>query len=99
MTVINKLNQTLQMLKSCEANCNTFAMDTNDQNAKQMYQKLAQDLKMCTQMLENRITYVANQEPQYKQELEGTQNMQSSQNAQGNAQSSQDIQDQKIPEL
>jgi hypothetical protein len=53
-------------------------MDTNDENAKQMYQKLAKDLKSCSQMLENRVTYVANQEPQYKQELEGTQNMQSS---------------------
>lgn len=80
MTVINKLSQTLEMLKSCEANCNTFSMDTNDETAKQMYQKLAKDLKLCTQVLENRVTYVANQEPQYKQELEGTQNMQAGQN-------------------
>lgn len=79
MTVINKLSQTLEMLKSCESNCSTFAMDTNDENAKQMYQKLAKDIKMCTQTLENRVTYVANQEPQYKQELEGTQNMQPAQ--------------------
>ena len=93
MTVINKLSQTLEMLKSCESNCNTFALDTNDQNAKQMYQKLAKDLKMCTQMLENRVTYVANQEPQYKQELEGTQNMQSSQENQNQNQT------QQIPEL
>lgn len=103
MTVINKLSQTLEMLKSCESNCNTFALDTNDQNAKQMYQKLAKDLKMCTQMLENRVTYVANQEPQYKQELEGTQNMQSSQGTQSAVQSSQSSQnqgpDQNIPEL
>lgn len=102
MTVINKLSQTLEMLKSCESNCNTFAMDTNDQNAKQMYQKLAKDLKMCTQMLENRVTYVANQEPQYKQELEGTQDMQS-QGGQGGIQSSQinqnQDQTQQIPEL
>lgn len=85
------------MLKSCESNCSTFAMDTNDENAKQMYQKLAKDLKMCTQMLENRVTYVANQEPQYKQELEGTQNMQSSQANQNQAQNQVDTQN--IPEL
>lgn len=103
MTVINKLSQTLEMLKSCESNCKTFSMDTNDETAKQMYQKLAQDLKMCGQTLENRVTYVANQEPQYKQELEGTQNMQSSQGAQSIAQSSKGSQsqttDQSIPEL
>lgn len=104
MTVINKLSQTLEMLKSCESNCNTFSMDTNDENAKQMFQKLSKDLKMCAQQLENRVTYVANQEPQYKQELEGTQNMQqSSQGTQGAMQSSQSTQNQaqnqQIPEL
>lgn len=102
MTVINKLSQTLEMLKSCESNCSTFAMDTNDENAKQMYQKLAKDLKMCAQTLENRVTYVANQEPQYKQELEGTQNMQS-QGTQGGMQSGQGTQNQtntqNMPEL
>lgn len=103
MTVINKLSQTLEMLKSCESNCNTFSMDTNDENAKQMFQKLSKDLKMCAQQLENRVTYVANQEPQYKQELEGTQNMQASQGTQGAMQSSSITQNQEqsqqIPEL
>jgi hypothetical protein len=81
-------------------------MDTNDENAKQMFQKLAKDLKTCSQQLENRVTYVANQEPQYKQELEGTQNMQASQGAQPGIQS-QSMQNQaqsttetqNIPEL
>ncbi|HYE09956.1 MAG TPA: DUF1657 domain-containing protein, partial [Patescibacteria group bacterium] len=36
MTVISKLNQTLEMLKACESNCKTFSMDTDDANAKQM---------------------------------------------------------------
>lgn len=97
MTVVNKLSQTLEMLKSCESNCSTFSMDTNDENAKQMYQKLAKDLKSCSQMLENRVTYVANQEPQYKQELEGTQNMQSSQGAQPGIPSQTETQN--MPEL
>ncbi|MBV7276132.1 DUF1657 domain-containing protein [Clostridium thailandense] len=66
MTVINKLNQTLEMLKSCESNCNTFSMDTDDLNAKQLYTKLGEQLKQCTDMLQSRITYVIDQEPQYQ---------------------------------
>lgn len=71
MTVINKLSQTLEMLKSCESNCNTFSMDTNDENAKQMYKQMSDSLKQCTDMLQGRINYVADQEPQYKNELQG----------------------------
>jgi hypothetical protein len=76
MTVINKLEQTLEMLKSCESNFNTFSLDTNDENAKQSFKQMAQNIKACVDMLQNRVNYVASQEPQYKQELEGTQNMQ-----------------------
>lgn len=71
MTVINKLSQTLEMLKSCESNCNTFSMDTNDENAKQMYKQISDSLTQCTNMLQGRINYVAEQEPQYKNELQG----------------------------
>lgn len=66
MTVINKLNQTLEMLKSCESNCNTFSMDTDDLNAKQLYTKLGEQLKQCTDMLQSRVNYVIDQEPQYQ---------------------------------
>lgn len=82
MTVINKLSQTLEMLKSCESNCNTFSMDTNDENAKKMYKQISDSLKQCTNMLKGRINYVAGQEPQYKNELQGNPTGQQSQ-AQG----------------
>jgi hypothetical protein len=68
MTVINKLNQTLEMLKSCESNCNTFSMDTDDLNAKQLYTKVGEEIKQCVDSLQSRISYVTSQEPQYQPE-------------------------------
>jgi Protein of unknown function (DUF1657) len=78
MTVINKLNQTLEMLNSCESNCNTFSMDTDDLNAKQLFTKLGQDIKKCSDSLQSRINYVSSQEPQY---LPGEQQAQVNQQA------------------
>lgn len=80
MTVINKLNQTLEMIKSCESSCNTFAMDTDDLNAKQLYTKMGQQLKQCTDMMQSRISYIMDEEPQYK-----TQNQQDQVNKQAEA--------------
>lgn len=92
MTVINKLTQTLEMLKSCESNCNTFSMDTNDQNAKQLYKQLAQNLKQCSEMLQGRVTYVASQEPEYAQEISGmTTTEQQSQNMTSSTQGSSNM--------
>jgi len=68
MTVINKLNQTLEMIKMSEANCKTFSMDTDDQNAKQMFKQLSQQLQQCEQLLQSRINFVISQEPQYQQQ-------------------------------
>lgn len=69
MTVINKLSQTLEMLKSCESNFNTFFLDTNDNNAKELYKQLSQNVKQCSDMLQSRVDYVLSQEPQYQNEL------------------------------
>ncbi|EJP6471711.1 DUF1657 domain-containing protein [Clostridium sp. FAM 1755] len=68
MTVINKLNQTMEMLKSTESNCRTFSMDTDDPNAKQMFNQIAENVKMCENMLQSRINYVMSEEPQYQPE-------------------------------
>lgn len=68
MTVINKLNQTLEMLKSSESNCKTFSMDTDDPNAKSLFGKIAQNIKLCEDMLQSRINYAMNEEPQYRPE-------------------------------
>ena len=69
MTTINKLSKTLEMVKTAESNCKTFSMDTNDQNAKQMYKQIAQHLKQCEGMLQSRVNFAMSQEPQYSQEM------------------------------
>jgi len=81
MTVVNKVKQTLDMLKMAEANCNTFSMDTDDQNAKSMYNQIAQNLKSDCQMLESRLNYIMSEEPQYRQSMQQNQ-QQSMQNMQ-----------------
>lgn len=66
MTVISKLNQTLEMLKGAESNCRTFSLDTNDQNAQQMFEQLAQNINQCVTTLQSRINFVMAEEPQYQ---------------------------------
>jgi len=68
MTVINKMSQTLESLKSCETSCRSFAMDTDDQTAKQMYTQIANNVKQCVDMMQGRVDYVKDQEPQYQQQ-------------------------------
>ncbi|AVP63146.1 DUF1657 domain-containing protein [Clostridium botulinum] len=68
MTVINKLNQTMEMLKSTESNCKTFSMDTDDPNAKQTFNQMAENIKVCENMLQSRINFVMSEEPQYQPE-------------------------------
>lgn len=68
MTVINKLNQTMEMLKTTESNFRTFSMDTDDPNAKQLFSQLAENVKMCEGMLQSRINFVMSEEPQYQPE-------------------------------
>lgn len=76
MTVINKLNQTMEMLKSTESNCKTFSMDTDDPNAKQMFNQMAENMKMCENMLQSRINFVMSEEPQYQPEQQQQQQIQ-----------------------
>ncbi len=92
MTVINKLNQTLEMLKSSESNCKTFSLDTDDPNAKSLYNKIAQNIKLCTDMLQSRVNYVMNEEPQYRPEAidqQVQQQIQAQQSSQQNQQQQQ----------
>ena len=90
MTVINKLNQTLEMLKSSQSNCKTFSMDTDDPNAKSLFNKIAQNIKLCEDMLQSRINYVMNEEPQYRPEAIDQQIQQQIQSQQSQQQQQQD---------
>ncbi|AIQ13774.1 DUF1657 domain-containing protein [Paenibacillus durus] len=67
MTVSTKLQQTVASAESVMANLKSFALETQDQNAKQMFQSMAQSQKTIVDSLNARLQYVQSQEPQYKQ--------------------------------
>ena len=67
MTVGQKLHQTLNSIDSACIQLKTFSMDTQDQNAKQQFINMANQLETVSQSLKQRIDYAEQQEPQYKQ--------------------------------
>lgn len=68
MTVGSELHKTLGMLKMASGQFQSFAMDTQDAMAKQMYTNFAKQLDQMVKDLANRVNYVEGQEPQYKME-------------------------------
>ncbi|GIM47338.1 hypothetical protein DNHGIG_28870 [Collibacillus ludicampi] len=76
MTVGTKLHQTLASCESAAASFKSFALDTENQQAKQMFSQLAQTMEQqIVTPLRNRINQMEQQEPQYKmnQQAQGTQ--------------------------
>ena len=67
MTVGTKMQQTLASAEGVKANLKTFALETQDQQAKQMYSQLAETMTNIVNTLQARLNYVEQQEPQYKQ--------------------------------
>ncbi len=66
MTVGDDLHKTLTSLEGAKSNLESFALDTNDTQAEQLYNSCAQELEQLTQQLEQRVNYVEQEEPQYK---------------------------------
>jgi uncharacterized protein YaaN involved in tellurite resistance len=66
MTVATQVKQTLASLKGAQANLETFALETQNKQAKQMYAQAAQTAKTICDTLEKRVTELENEEPQYK---------------------------------
>jgi len=66
MTTGTKLHQTIGMLKSAAGNLQSFAMDTQDSQAKQMFTSCHKQLDQIVQQLNARTNYAEQQEPQYK---------------------------------
>ncbi|MNG40107.1 hypothetical protein D3C84_1285450 [compost metagenome] len=67
MTVINNLKQTVTGLKSAQASLEGFALATDNQQAKQLYQNAAQQTQTIIDSLNPRIQEIQQEEPQYKQ--------------------------------
>jgi cytochrome c1 len=68
MTVGQNVQQALAMLKTAAGNFNTFAMETQDSSAQQMYMDFSKQLDQMVGELSLRVEYLENQEPQYKVE-------------------------------
>lgn len=66
MTVGQKLHQTLNSLEAAAAEMKTYALDTQDKAAQQMFSNYAQQLEEIARGLRGRINYIEGQEPQYK---------------------------------
>jgi hypothetical protein len=67
MTVINDVKTTLAGLKSAQASFETFALSTDNEQAKQLYQQAAQQTQTIVDSITPRIEDIQNEEPQYKQ--------------------------------
>ena len=68
LTTINKLEKSLASAKGLAADMKTFSLDTDNQEAKQMFSMLSTNAENMAQMLQNRINYVKSEEPQYNQQ-------------------------------
>ncbi|WP_062046692.1 DUF1657 domain-containing protein [Bacillus sp. JCM 19034] len=66
MTVSSKLKQTIAGLKSAQASLETFALETENQQAKQLYQQMAIDTQNVIDGLTPRMQQIEQEEPQYK---------------------------------
>ncbi|MCT8138821.1 DUF1657 domain-containing protein [Anaerobacillus sp. CMMVII] len=66
MTVAAQVKQTLAGLKSAQASFEAFALQTDNQQAKQMYQNCAQQTQMIVDTLSPRVQEIEQEEPQYK---------------------------------
>lgn len=71
MTVGQKLHQTVATLESAVGNLKSFALDTQDQNAKQQFDLYARQIDQIVQGLKQRTNYVEAQEPAYKMSPQG----------------------------
>ncbi|HEY8342137.1 MAG TPA: DUF1657 domain-containing protein [Calditerricola sp.] len=66
MTIGNRLQTTLASAQGVAADLKSYALETQDQQAKQLYQQLAQTMDSVVTALQSRVNYVLQQEPQYK---------------------------------
>ena len=67
MTVISQVKQTIAGLKSAQASFEQFALQTENKEAKQLYQDAAQQTMSILQNVEPRVMQMEQEEPQYKQ--------------------------------
>jgi hypothetical protein len=67
MTVGTQMQQAIAGIQSASASMKTFALETDDKQAKKDFQQIAQNLDSALVTLNQRQQYIEQQEPQYKQ--------------------------------
>jgi len=66
MTVGTQMQQAIAGIQSAAATMKTFALETEDKQAKNEFQQIAQQLDNSLEVLKGRQKYIQEQEPQYK---------------------------------
>ncbi|GAA4846016.1 DUF1657 domain-containing protein [Paenibacillus vulneris] len=66
MTVASNVKTTLASLKSAQASLETFALSTQNQEAKTMFEQAAKTTQSVVDQINGRIQQLENEEPQYK---------------------------------
>ncbi|WP_291565473.1 MULTISPECIES: DUF1657 domain-containing protein [unclassified Clostridium] len=62
-----KLETALSSAKSLAADMKTFSLDTDNQEAKKMFNQLANTMESVEQALQSRLDFVKQEEPQYNE--------------------------------
>ena len=65
MTVQSQVQQTLAQAQSVQASLIQFSLETENQQAKKMYEKLAEEQKNLCTLLEGRYQIILQEEPQF----------------------------------
>lgn len=66
MTVASQVKTTLASLKSAQASLETFALGTQNKEAKQLFETAAQSTQTVVDQLSSRVQQLEQEEPQYK---------------------------------
>ena len=66
MTVSSQVKQTVAGLKSAQASFEQFALQTQNKQAKQLFEQAAQQTQTILQSVEPRVQQLEQEEPQYK---------------------------------
>ncbi|KIY21363.1 MULTISPECIES: DUF1657 domain-containing protein [Mesobacillus] len=67
MTTINDVKTALAGLKSAQASFETFALGTDNEQAKQLYKQAAQQTQTIVDSISPRVQEIEQEEPQYKE--------------------------------
>lgn len=67
VTVQTQMQQAIASAQSVQASLSQFSLETNNPQAKQMYQQLAEQQKNIINLLEGRYQQILEEEPQFNQ--------------------------------